>query len=194
MPEEETRLLQAVQASKKAKHLEPVIVTALATGMRKGEVLGLKWSNVDFANRLIVVEGTKSGYIRKIPMNAKLTETLTHVRRKNQGEYVFADRKGNPFKSFRSAWEHALQKAGIEDLTFHSLRHTFGTRLGMAGVDIKTIQELMGHRDIKMTMRYSHPTPKHKRKAVELLDGVTSIFTTAGVDRDKRKVINIGNH
>lgn len=64
----------------------------------------------------------------------------------------------------------------------------------MAGVDVETIQELMGHRDIKMTMRHNHPTPEHKRKAVELLDGVTSIFTTEGVDRDKKKVISIGNH
>jgi len=193
-PEEEIRLLQEVQASKKAKHLEPVIITALATGMRKGEVLGLKWSNVDFANRLIVVEGTKSGYIRKIPMSAKLTDTLDRVRKETQSEYVFSDRKGKPFKSFRSAWENVLEKAGIEDLTFHSLRHTFGTRLGMAGVDIKTIQELMGHRDIKMTMRYCHPTPEHKRKAVEMLDQVTTILTTGGVDRVNKKVVNIGNH
>lgn len=94
----------------------------------------------------------------------------------------------------RTSWDHVLERAKIEDLTFHSLRHTFGPRLGMAGVDVKTIQELMGHRDIKMTMRYSHPTPEHKRKAVELLDRVTTILTTAGVDKEKRKVVNIGNH
>jgi integrase len=192
-PEEEGRLIETVRSSKRAKHLEPVIITALQTGMRKGEVLGLKWSNVDFSNRLIIVEGTKSGYIRKIPMNAKLTEALDHGRRKNNSEFVFVDRRGEPYKSFRSAWEHALQKAGIDDLTFHSLRHTFGSRLGMAGVDIKTIQELMGHRDIKMTMRYSHPTAQHKRNAVEMLDGLTTIFTTEGVDRDNRKVVSIGN-
>ena len=145
------------------------MITALQTGMRKSEGLNLKWPNVDLANRLIVIDGTKSGYVRKIPMNTKLTEALDHGRR-NNSEYVFADKKGKPYKSLRSAWEHALEKAGIENLTFPSLRHAFGTRLGMAVVDVKTIQELMGHRDIKMTMRYSHPTPEHKRSAVELLN------------------------
>jgi integrase len=193
-PEEEVRLLETVRNTKKAKHLEPVIIAALQTGMRKSEVLGLKWSNVDFANRLITVEGTKSGYIRKIPMNAKLTEILQHGRKENHSEFVFADRRGKPYKSFRSAWEHALEKAKIEELTFHSLRHTFGTRLGMAGVDIKTIQELMGHRDIKMTMRYSHPTAQHKRNAVEVLDGVTTIFTTEAKSEKSAKVVNIGNN
>jgi integrase len=193
-PEEEARLIEVVRSSRKAKHLEPVIITALQTGMRKGEVLGLKWSNIDFPNRLITIEGTKSGYVRKIPMNMKLTETLDHGRRKNNGDYIFVDRRGSPYKSFRTAWEHALEKAGIENLTFHSLRHTFGSRLGMAGVDIKTIQELMGHRDIKMTMRYSHPTAQHKRNAVEILDGVTSIFTTEPKSEKSAKVVNIGNY
>lgn len=193
-PEEEVKLLETVRSSKKAKHLEPVIITALQTGMRKSEVLGLKWGNVDFTNRFIVIDGTKSGYVRKIPMNAKLTETLQDGRKRNNAEFAFADKNGKPYKSFRSAWDNALKKAGIENLTFHSLRHTFGSRLGMAGVDIKTIQELMGHRDIKMTMRYSHPTAQHKRNAVEMLDGLTTFFTTGGVDRENKKVINIGNH
>jgi integrase len=193
-PEEEVKLLEAVQASKKGKHLEPIILTGLFTGMRKGEILNLRWSNVDFKSRVITVEGTKSGYLRKIPMSSKLTETLDHVRRKTQNEFVFSDETGKPYKSFRTAWEQALKKAGIEDLTFHSLRHTFGTRLGMKGYDIKTIAELMGHRDIKMTMRYSHPTPEHKRRAVESLNEVTTIFTTEEVDKRNIKVVNIGNH
>lgn len=192
-PDEEIGLLEAVRNSKKAKHLEPVIIAALQTGMRKGEILSLKWANVDFVNRLIIVEGTKSGYLRKIPMNKLLTETLDRIRKENDGEFVFMGKNGKPYKSFRSAWEHALEKAKIENLTFHSLRHTFGTRLGMAGVDIKTIQELMGHRDIKMTIRYSHPTAEHKRKAVEMLDGVTSIFTTEAKPAKSAKVVSIGS-
>ena len=64
----------------------------------------------------------------------------------------------------------------------------------MAGVDIRTIQELMGHKDIKMTMRYSHPTPEHKKKAVKMLDGVTTYFTTADKNADSHKVVSIGNY
>lgn len=192
--EEEKKLMDAIGQSKRGGHLNPIIMTGLYTGMRKGELLGLKWSNVDFPNRLIVVEGTKSGYLRKIPMNGKLTEILSHVKKESHSEYVFSDKKGRPYKSIRTAFDYALEKAGIENLTLHSLRHTFGTRLGMAGVDVKTIQELMGHRDIKMTMRYSHPTPEHKRKAVELLSGVTSIFTTGQVEAESRKVVSIGKY
>jgi integrase len=87
--------------------------------------------------RLIIVEGTKSGYLRKIPMNIKLTETLDRIRKENHSEFVLVGKNGKPYKSFRSAWEHVLEKAGIENLTFHSLRHTFGSRLGMAGVTLR---------------------------------------------------------
>jgi integrase len=192
-PEEEIRLLETARASKRAIHLEPIIITAIKTGMRLSEVLGLKWSHVDFANRMITVEGTKNGHIRKIPMSPKLTEILESVRKTNQSEYVFADRAGEPFKGFRTSWDNALKKAEIENLTFHSLRHTFGTRLGMAGTDLGTIQELMGHADLKMTKRYYHPTSAHKREAVEILDRVATFFTTGQVDNPDRKVVSIGN-
>jgi integrase len=94
----------------------------------------------------------------------------------------------------KTGWWTALEKAGIEDFTFHGMRHTFGSRLGMAGVDLRTIQELMGHKDIKMTMRYSHPTPEHKKKAVQILDRVTSNFTTEPKSEKGRKVVSIWNH
>ena len=161
--------------------------------MRAGELFGLKWTHVDFAARLITVEGTKSGYLRKIPMNSELTAILSGVKKESASEYVFADRTGKPFKGVRTALDNALQKAKIEGITLHSLRHTFGTRLGMAGWDVRTIQELMGHRDIKMTMRYSHPTPEHKRKALESLCGVPSNFRTGQIDTTKSNVVSIGN-
>jgi integrase len=192
--DEEIRLLEVARASKKAPHLEPIIITGIKTGMRLSEVLGLKWPNVDFVNRIITVEGTKNGHIRKIPMSTKLTEILERVRNLGHGEYVFADRAGRPFKGFRTSWDNALKKAGIENLTFHSLRHTFGSRLGMPGTDSGTIQELMGHADLKMTKRYYHPTSAHKREAVEMLDRVTTFFTTGSLDTSNRKVVNIGNY
>lgn len=191
--EEEAKLLEAVRTGHKAKHLEPIIITALNTGMRKGEILNLKWSNVDFKNGVIIVEGTKNGEIRKIPMNQKLTQTLEGAKKVSKGDYAFSE-NGKPYLDVKTGWWTALERAGVENFTFHGLRHTFGSRLGMAGVDIKTIAELMGHKDIKMTMRYSHPTPEHKRKAVEMLVGVTTILTTEGVDRENRKVVNIGNY
>ena len=188
--EEEARLLETVRTSPKEKHLEPIIITALNTGMRKGEILNLKWSNVDFQKGYIQVEGTKSGENRKIPMNKKLTDTLEGGKKVSKGEYVFSE-NGKPYRDVKTGWWTALKKAGIEDFRFHDLRHTFGSRLGMKGRDIRTIQILMGHKDITMTMRYSHPTPEHMRKAVETLDEVTSIFTTQAIPDVDKKVVNI---
>ena len=191
--DEETRLLEAVRLTTKSQHFEPIIITALNTGMRKGEILSLKWSNVDFKNGVIIVEGTKNGEIRKIPMNQKLTQALQNDKKVSKGEYVFSD-NGEPYGDVKTGWWTVLRKARIENFRFHDLRHTFGSRLGMAGVDIRTIQELMGHKDIKMTMRYSHPTPEHKKNAVKVLDGVTTFFTTVDRNPDSHKVVSIGNY
>ena len=191
--EEEARLLEAVRTGHKAKHLEAIILTALNTGMRKGEILNLKSSNLDFKNRVITVEKTKNDEIRIIPMNQKLTQTLEGAKKASKGEYVFSE-NGKPYRDVKTGWWTALENAGIENFTFHGLRHTFGSRLGMAGVDLKTIQELMGHKDIKMTMRYSHPTPEHKRKAVETLEKVTSILTTQTNPDENRNVVSLRNY
>ncbi|HUT71007.1 MAG TPA: site-specific integrase, partial [Desulfatiglandales bacterium] len=156
----------------------------------KGEILNLKWANVDFKNGFIVVEGTKNDEIRQIPLNKKLTEALQDVRKASKGEYVFSD-KGKPYTDVKTGWWTALKRAGIENFTFHGMRHTFGSRLGMAGEDLRTIQELMGHKDINMTMRYSHPTPEHKKRAVEKLDEVTSILTTPPKTEERPKVVSI---
>ena len=189
--EEETRLLEAVRLTTKSQHLEPIIITALNTGMRKGEILSLKWSNVDFKNGVIIVEGTKDGEIRKISMNQKLTVPLESGKKVSKSEYVFSD-NGKPYGDVKTGWWTALKKAGIENLRFHDLRHTFGSRPGMVGVDIRTIQELIGHKDIKMTMRYSRPTPEHKKNAIKMLDGVTTYFTTVDKNPDSHKVVSIG--
>jgi len=101
--EEEGRLLEAIRTGHKSKHLEPIIITALNTGMRKGEILNLKWSNVDFKNGVIIVEGTKNGEIRKIPMNKKLTETLGSAKKASKSEYVFSE-NGKPYLDVKTGW------------------------------------------------------------------------------------------
>ena len=190
--EEEARLLEAVRSTAKSKHLEPIIVTALQTGMRKGEILNLKWSNVDFKNRIITVEGTKTGEIRRIPMNKKLTGVLESAKKESEGEYVFSE-NGKPYLDVKTGWWTALEKAKIEGFRFHDLRHTFGSRLGMDGVDITAIAEMMGHKDISMTRRYSHPTTEYKRKAVEMLDETVIKTDTTGKVEEKKKVVSIEN-
>jgi integrase len=101
--EEEVRLLETVRLTTKSRHLEPIIIVALNTGMRKGEILNLKWSNVDFKNRVIIVEGTKNGEIRKVPMNEKLTVTLESAKKVSSGEYGFSD-NGKPYGDIKTGW------------------------------------------------------------------------------------------
>ena len=192
--EEEGCLLAYVRSKAKSRHLEAIIITALNTGMRKGEILHLKWENVDFKNGYIIVVETKNGEIRKIPMNEQLTMALKKVKDKNSSpEYVFSE-NGKSYGDVKTGWWKALKEVKIENFRFHDMRHTFGSRLGMAGVDIKTIQELMGHKDIKMTMRYSHPTPEHKKRAVEILDSTHTNFHTTPKNEEIEKVVSIGNY
>jgi integrase len=164
--EEEARLLAHC-----GPDLKPLVITALHTGFRKSELLSLTWGNVDFRHRLIRVEAgyAKSGEARGVPMNEVLTQALQASKLRQSSGMVFCNRKGQPYRDPDSAFATAVRRAGIEDFTFHHLRHTFASRLVMAGVDLATVKELMGHRHIAMTLRYAHLAPGHKRSAVEVL-------------------------
>jgi len=124
-------------------------------------------------------------------MNDVLTTTLKAVKMDNSaGEAIFRTPQGKPCRNFRTAFEHAVQQAGLEDFTFHDLRHTFASRLVMSGVDLLTVKELLGHKGIAMTLRYTHLTTDHKQRAVRALEQfgnkVPSIFTTGRELRTKR--------
>jgi integrase len=155
-------------------HLKPIVITALNTGMRKGEILGLTWERVDRINSLILLDITKNGERREIPINSTLRtafeeRVLTNI---NGSPYVFCDNSGKPFDDVKRSFASACTKAGIKDFHFHDLRHTFASQLVMKGVDITTVKELLGHKTLTMTLRYAHLAPSHKLKAVEMLDGV----------------------
>jgi integrase len=142
-PEEAEVLLSSC-----ADHIRPIVVTALNTGMRKGELQKLKWAYVDFKNQKITVINAKNNESRIIPINKTLYKELYAL----------------------------LEKANIEDFRFHDLRHTFGSYLVMQGVDLKTVQQIMGHKDIRMTMRYAHLSPEYVQKAVETLDSLWTLY------------------
>lgn len=197
LPEEEDRLFAAIQSTPKARHLEPIVLMALHTGMRKGEILNLKWENVNLDKNYITVEKTKNNKNRNIPINNLLKPILECGKLVTRSEYVFVNRQGQPYTDVKTAWWAALKRAGIEDFHFHDLRHTFGTRLGEAGTDIKTIAELMGHSDINMSGKYMHPSPEHKKQAVEMLANekkVPSVFTSVAKTPEMTNVVNIGNY
>lgn len=154
-------------------HLYPIVFTALNTGMRRGEILNLKWENVDFRTGFIYLERTKNGERREIPMNDSLKALFRqlYTQRRLDTDYVFINPKtGTKLTEFKRSFATALKKAGIRDFRFHDLRHTFASQLIMKGADLKTVQELLGHKDITMTLRYSHLSQAHKIEAIKLLD------------------------
>ena len=154
-------------------HLQPIIIAALNTGMRKGEILNLKWENIDLRNGFILLEITKNGDRRELPVNNTLRACLQSLQRRLDVPYVFYDKAtGKPYKFIRRSFNTACRRAGIRDFRFHDLRHTFASHLVMAGVDITTVKELLGHKSLTMTLRYAHLAPSHKVKAVGVLDGV----------------------
>jgi integrase len=134
--------------------LKPLVVTALNTGFRASELLSLTWQDVDFRRGLASVRAgyAMNGEARSIPMNDTLTMLMKSGKlHAAEGDQVFCNRHSQPYRSFRTAFERAVRQAGIQDFTFHDLRHTFASRLVMAGVDLPTVKELLGHKDITMT-------------------------------------------
>lgn len=177
--EEETRLLQA-----SPERLRQLVLVAIHTGMRKGELLNLTWHDIDFVSGTITVREAKSGEGRRLPMSEtacralmalrELGEQTPRVRPVNdhsESPWVFSAPRGGFLMNLNRDWYGALKRAGLLDFRFHDLRHTFASRLVMAGVDLFRVQTLMGHKMPAMTLRYAHLSPQHLRAAVEMLDG-----------------------
>jgi len=150
-------------------HLKPIVTLALNTGMRKGEILKLKWHDIHIKSSLIYLTDTKNNEIRKVPINDIVRQTLVEIPKHPDSPYVFCNKNGKPYTDVKKSFFTAMKKSGIVDFRFHDLRHTFASHLVMAGIDIKTVQELMGHKSIEMTLRYSHLSPSHKQRAVDIL-------------------------
>ncbi len=168
-----TRYLEADEVDKLigacGGSIKPMVITALNTGMRKHEVLDLEWKDIDLKNNIIYVKKTKNKKCREVPINDTLRDFFEELKRKKRTGYVFSKEDGTPYKSLKTAFGTAVRKAGIEDFTFHDLRHTFASHLVMNGVDLKTVQELLGHSNIETTMRYAHLSVGHKKQAVNRL-------------------------
>jgi len=165
-------------------YLKPIVLIALNTGLRKREILQLKWKSIYFEKRKMTVSITKTNETRIVPMNETVYRELKKMPRDQESEFIFCNRKGEPFGNVRKSFDRALKLAKIDDFRFHDLRHTFASHLVMSGCDIRTVQQLMGHKDIKMTMRYSHLSRSHLQDAVNRLD---MSWTPYGHQRDIRE-------
>jgi integrase len=151
-------------------HLKPAVLISLNTGVRRGELFSLKWRDVDLPHNILTVVGetAKSGKTRHVPMNIEASTIIQRWRTQCPLDetYVFSNKIGEPMHDARSSWSKVLSGAGIKDFRWHDLRHTFASKLVMAGVDLNTVRELLGHSDYKMTLRYAHLAPEHKAAAV----------------------------
>ena len=133
-------------------HLKPIVITALNTGMRRGEILSLKLEQIDLRHGYISLVDAKSGEGREVPINNTLKRLFEEMPHSIESVYVFTDEKGNPYKSVNRSFNTALRKAEIYDFRFHDLRHTFASQLVMKGVDLTTVKELLGHKSLSMTL------------------------------------------
>src|SRR5262249_48394378 len=131
------------------------------------------WGDVDLVQCRLIVRGTsaKSGLTRHVPLNTEAADVLRAWRSSEHKtrDLVFPGPEGKPMFSLKTAWSKVATAAKLKDFTFHDLRHTFASKLVQAGVDLNTVRELLGHADIKMTLRYSHLAPEHKAAAVAKL-------------------------
>ena len=166
---EEEQALRKVMLAKYLKDL-PQLDLALNTGLRLSEQYGLTWDCIDFDRRTLTIPLSKNGDLRHVPLNDEALSALRAARKcSNDQPHVFLNRYGQRLVSPREWFDPAVKDAGLNDFTWHCLRHTFASRLVMAGVDLRTVQELMGHKTIQMTVRYAHLAPKHQLAAVQRL-------------------------
>jgi integrase len=157
-------------------HLKPAILLAMNTGLRQGEQFALTWKNVDLKKGLLTVraETAKANKTRHIPLNAEARAVLTEWKKQvPDSGYVFPGKEdGKPLVEIKTAFSRLLKRADIGNFRWHDMRHHFASRLVMAGVDLNTVRELLGHADLTMTLRYAHLAPEHKAAAVELISGM----------------------
>lgn len=173
-PEEEEKLLKNA-----APLFQDLIRFALNTGMRIGEIFSLRWSNVDLKKSILFVFAAKTEKIREVPINEDARRVLEARWFGKRNEFVFFNSEtGKQFVDLSAGFALACSKAQIAGVTWHTLRHTFASRLVNRGVDIVTVKELLGHSSLSVTMRYAHTNLDSKRSAVERLSGLGDNLVT----------------
>jgi integrase len=160
-------------------YIRDIAVFALNTGLRIGEILSLTWERVDMEKNLLSVFAHKTHKIRPVPINAEARRVLEYWALGRKNEFVFYNHEtGEPFVDLKAGFALACRKAEIKGVTWHTLRHTFASRLLDRGADIVTVQQLLGHSTVTTTMRYTHTNLDSKRNAVAKLEGFSDNLVT----------------
>jgi integrase len=163
--DEERRIMDAIGMS--PAYLKPMVVVSLYTGLRQGELFSLQWDDVDLAAGMLTVRGfnAKSKQTRYVNLNETALRALREWKSSDTG-LVFPGKTGGQTNNVKRSFASLLKRADVHSFRWHDMRHSFASKLVQAGVDLNTVRELMGHCDIKMTLRYAHLAPKHKALAV----------------------------
>lgn len=154
----------------KAPHLRAIVTIALHTGMRSGEIRNLQWRDLDFDTGFFIVRDTKNGETRHVPMDSTVLSLLRNWGRTEDSEFVFTNAAGGRIGWLQHGFRNALGRAGVNDLHFHDLRHTFASQWIMAGGDLYVLKSILGHKSIAMTQRYAHLSPGYKKAMVERME------------------------
>lgn len=166
-------------------YLKPIVITAIYTGLRKGDILNLKWKDIDLERGLIRLTEHKTGKTRNIVLNSDMKALLQSLPVK--GEYVFPGKNGKPFKDVKRSFQTALDDAGIEQsedrrwrIVFHTLRHTCISLLTEKGADTTMVKNYVAHASEEMTERYTHLSEEYARKTAEILNGLCPVNLVHG--------------
>lgn len=174
-----------------ADYLRPMVLLSLNTGLRRGELFGLEWTDIDFEARTLAVRGAvaKSGNTRIVGLNDTALSVLDAWRRQHPGiGLVFKSPKtGKAFDNVNKAWRELLKDAKIIGFRWHDMRHSFASWLVQSGVDLYVVRQLMGHSSIAMTERYAHLAPQAAHEAVNRIRAMRGAVVVFPRSRAKKK-------
>jgi integrase len=174
LSDDERERLLAVCKSSESIHLFTIVTLALSTGMRRGEILGLRWEDVDLQNRRITLDRTKNGERRVVPLVGKANESIKDLYLKLEPkvqDFLFPSpiNSRRPLNN-RTSWDTAVRKAKLENFRFHDLRHSTASYLAMNGASLLEIADILGHKTLQMVKRYSHLSDDHKADVLERMN------------------------
>lgn len=177
--DERQSLLTACEKDAELPELKVIVLIAMLTGARRGEIRTLRWRHVDLQRNRLILEETKNGETRAVPLVGPALDSLkgwAQVRPINNDTYVFPSRVANSSKplDFDSAWQQVVRVSGIKDFRFHDLRHTAASYLAQSGAGLREIGDILGHKTLAMVIRYSHLCDDHKNATAERM--VDTIF------------------
>jgi integrase len=155
-----------------APHLRAIVTVALHTGMRSGEIRDLNWRDLDFDSGFLIIRDSKNGEPRHVPMDSTVVELFRNYSRTSGAEFVFTNAAGGRLGWLQHGFRKALVRAGLSDLHFHDLRHTFASQWMMAGGELYALKDILGHKTIAMTQRYAHLSPAYKRTMVDRMEQI----------------------